>query len=71
MPHEAREQPAGGIVDHRNQVDRFAAPFQPVVRAGVPLHQFATTAPSRAPLMHLHHPNKAGSPQSRLGHPAP
>ncbi len=70
MPHEAREQPAGGIVDYRNQVDLLAAPFQSVVRAGVPLHQFATTAPPRAPLMHLHHPNMAGSPRSRLGHQA-
>jgi hypothetical protein len=70
VPHEACEEPAGGIVDHRNQVDRFAAPFQPVVGAGVPLHQFATTAPPRPPLVHFRYSNMAGPPQPRLGHPA-
>src|SRR5208282_1381823 len=35
MPHEARKQPTGGIVNHRNQINPLAPALQPVMHAGV------------------------------------
>ena len=35
---KARIHPAGGIVDHGDQIHLGPAPFQPVVLAGIPLH---------------------------------
>jgi hypothetical protein len=52
-PHKPGEQTARGIVDHFDQVDPFSATLQPVVRAGVPLHQFAESLPALPPLVDL------------------
>jgi hypothetical protein len=37
--YEASQQLAGGVVDHVDQIQTLAAAFQPVVLAGIPLHQ--------------------------------
>src|SRR5258708_15134340 len=71
MPHESRQQPAGGVVDHRNQIHLLPTALQPVVVAGVPLHQLAPAAPPRPPVVHLPHPAPASSPRSCLRHPSP
>src|SRR6266581_1404711 len=41
MTHETCRQSRGGIIDHGDQVELLAAPFQPVVFTGIPLHQLA------------------------------
>ena len=37
VPHKTSEQSAGGVVDHRDQIQLLSSPLQPVVLAGVPL----------------------------------
>ena len=69
--HKASEPPAGRIVDHVDQQDLFPASFQPVVIAGVPLHQLAKTAAPRTPFMDLLDPLLPRSPQLGLDHPLP
>jgi len=69
--YKARKPSAGGIVDHVDQQDLFSATLQPVVIAGVPLHQFPETAPPLAPLMHLLNPLLARPPQLGRDHPLP
>src|ERR1051325_2740831 len=62
VPHEPRKQPTGRIVNHRDQIQLLPAPFQPVVLAGIPLHQFAKSA---APW-----PPPCGFPSPSLSSPA-
>jgi len=62
VAHEPGEQPARGVVDHRDQIDWFPTPLQPVVRAGVPLHQFPAAAAPRPPLVHFDQPPPPGFP---------
>src|SRR6266480_3180326 len=45
----------GGIIDHRDQIQLLASPFQPVVFPGVPLHQFAIARTPRSPHMGSFH----------------
>jgi hypothetical protein len=71
VPHKAREQSAGRIVDHRDQVQLLPAPFQPIVLAGVPLHQFPESAAPRPPEMHLLGLVLLGPPQLAALHPLP
>ena len=71
MPHEARQQPARRIVYHCDQVKFLAAPFQPVVLTGVPLHQLPKTAAAWSPSMHLLHLLRLGAPQLASHHPLP
>jgi hypothetical protein len=42
---ETGMQPAGGIVDHADQVEFWPALFQPLMFAGIPLHQFPASRP--------------------------
>jgi hypothetical protein len=69
VAHEAGEPSAGSVVDHGNQIDGFATPFQPVMYAGVPLHQLAAPVAPSTPLVHLLHPAPPGFSQSRFPHP--
>jgi pimeloyl-ACP methyl ester carboxylesterase len=66
-----REQTARGIIDHFDQVDPFAATFQPFMGTGVPLHQFAVSFPSLPPLMNFCHSLSARPPQACRPHPLP
>src|ERR1019366_1085135 len=69
--HKSREPPAGRIVDHVDQQNLFPAPFQPVVRARIPLHQFAKSAPPRTPFMDLLEALLPRLPQFGPDHPLP
>src|ERR1700733_9935434 len=60
--HKASEPPAGRIVNHVDQQDLCPASFQPIMVAGVPLHQFSKTAAAWAPFMDLLDPLLACSP---------
>src|SRR5664279_1773395 len=71
VSHETREQPAGGIVDHYDQVECLSAPFQPVMLTGVPLHQFSKAAPPRPPDMHFLYFLCLRAPQLAANHPLP
>jgi hypothetical protein len=53
VQHEPSPTAAGGIVDPPHQVAYVAAPLQPVVCRGIPLHQPPVSAPSRPPEMLL------------------
>jgi hypothetical protein len=69
--HETRQHPAGGIVDHADQIQLRATPFQPIVLAGVPLHQFAKAAAAWTPRMYLIYALGLRSPPLGCDHPAP
>jgi hypothetical protein len=68
---EPRRQFACGIVDHRDQIEFRAPAFQPVVLAGVPLHQLASTAAPRPPHMHVFDLLQLRTPQSGCHHHLP
>jgi hypothetical protein len=69
--HETRQQFAGGIVDHVDQIQPLAAPFQPIVIGGVPLHQLAAGTSSRTPVVYLLHSLPSCSPQPCCDHNLP
>jgi hypothetical protein len=71
VPHEAGRQLAGGIVDHVDQIDRFATAFQPVVRARVPLNQLSPATAALPPRMHRIDFPPACTPQTRGDHDLP
>src|ERR1019366_185515 len=52
-------------------VQLLSPPFQPVVLAGVPLHQFSIAAPPRPPNVYLLHLLCLGTPKLPLDHPLP
>jgi hypothetical protein len=66
MTHETRRQSRRRIIDHRDQVQLFTSPFQPIVFTGVPLHQFAIARPSCPPDMRLFDPRSPRPPQLGL-----
>src|SRR5439155_24550391 len=66
MTHETCRQSRGGIIDHGDQVELLAAPFQPVVFTGVPLHQLAITSPPSPPYVRLFDPRSVRLPQLGL-----
>jgi len=68
-----RRQLAAGVVDHGDQAHLLLAPpLQPIVIAGIPLHQFATPLAPRTPHMHaVAQPLLARLPQPGLAHPLP
>src|ERR1035437_7938769 len=70
-PTTARKGRAGRVVDHGDQVQLLSPPLQPVVLAGVPLHQFSIAAPPRPPNVHLLQLLFLGPPQLPLDHPLP
>jgi hypothetical protein len=69
--HKASEPSAGRIVDHVDQQDLFPATLQPVVIAGVPLHQLPEATAPRSPFMHLLDTLLPRPPQLRSDHPLP
>src|SRR5437660_2924690 len=71
MTHETCRQSRGGIIDHGDQVELLAAPFQPVVFTGIPLHQLAITSPPSPPYVRLFDPRSVRLPHLRLGQPLP
>src|SRR5689334_2045736 len=46
---ESRKRSTCRVIDHLNEVDSLAPPFQPIVVAGIPLHQFSESLASRSP----------------------
>ena len=64
-------QPAGGIVDHADQIQLRPALFQPWVLAGIPLHQLATARPPLAPRVDLLHFLFPRLPEPPFDHPRP
>jgi len=71
VTHKTREQSAGRIVDHRDQVQLLSTPLQPIVLTGVPLHQLSQPAPPRPPDMHLLDLLFLRPPQLAADHPLP
>src|ERR1035438_6463027 len=67
MTHETRCQARRSIINHRDQVQLFASPFQPIVFASVPLHQFAIARPPCTPDMRLFDPRSPRPPQLEIG----
>src|SRR5208282_2204686 len=69
--HETAPGPAGGVVDHRDQVAGGTAILQPVERRAVHHHQFAERGTTRAPHVHQLHSPATCLPQSSSTHPLP
>jgi hypothetical protein len=57
------------IVDQLHQIAHRPASFQPIVFAGVPLHQLTECAAPCAPTVHILHLAPAALPQAGLDHP--
>src|SRR5580704_14516622 len=64
-------QPAGGIVDHADQIQLSPALFKPRMLAGVPLHQLAASGASLAPRMDFLHSLVPSLPKPGFDHPRP
>jgi hypothetical protein len=70
--YEVRQQFAGGVVDHRDQIQLLvAAAFQPVVFAGVPLHEFSAAAAAWPPHVDILDLLLLGPPEPCLRHDLP
>src|SRR6202795_5346146 len=69
MPYEARCQLRSGVIDHPDQIELLAPPFQPVVFTSVPLHQLAITRPPGTPYVSLFDTCSPHSPQLGLDQP--
>ena len=68
---QARPQPAGGIIDHRDQLTGWTPFLQPTKRGAILHHQLSKTGPPLAPHMDDLHALGARTPQMGPGHPSP
>src|ERR1022692_2613433 len=69
MTHETRRQSRPSIIDHRDQVQFFAPPFQPIVITPVPLYQFAVPRSPAPPDLRGFDPRSPTPPQLGLDQP--
>src|SRR5690606_26228728 len=63
--------PAAGIIDHLDQVYLLATALEPVMFAGIPLHQLTVPLAALPPHMHLFDAFSANGSQSSPYHPLP
>src|SRR5215471_8038491 len=69
--HNASPQPAGGIIDHGDQLTGRTALLQPTKRRAILHHHFSKTGPPFAPHVDDLYALRAGTPQSGASHPFP
>src|SRR5215470_1825166 len=69
--HQAGPQPAGGVIDHGDQLASRAAFLPPTKRGAILHYQLSKTGPPFAPHMDGLPALGTGTPQRRPGHPLP
>src|SRR5207253_7549664 len=68
VPHKPRTGPAGGVIQHGDQIQLLPSSFQPGMLRSVPLHQLPPTTPSWSPSMYLFAPSLPPLPDPGLDH---